>query len=209
MAIADNIKKVRERYGLSQVELAEIAGVTDKAVSTWENGINEPRMGAIQKIADHFGLLKSNIIEDGGMDSVLNAFSHPSIIPINEMRSIPMLGLAPCGTPIVAIEEHEQVQIPAWMKADFAVTAIGDSMVNAGIEEGDIVLCMEQPVVENKQIAVIMNADEVTLKRFHQQGKTAFLLPENPAYDPIVIDLENNDSIRILGRAVNVLKDLK
>ena len=54
-----------------------------------------------------------------------------------------------------------------------------------------------------------MNADEVTIKRFHQQGKTAFLLPENPAYDPIVIDLENNDSIRILGRAVNVLKDLK
>lgn len=64
MGIKENIKLLREKYKLSQKDLAIIAGVTDKAVSTWESGAKEPRMGAIQKIADHFGLLKSDIIED-------------------------------------------------------------------------------------------------------------------------------------------------
>lgn len=64
MGIKDNIKNLREKHGLSQKELGIIAGVSDKAVSTWELGTKEPRMGAIQKIADHFGLQKSDIIED-------------------------------------------------------------------------------------------------------------------------------------------------
>jgi len=70
MNIGENIKRLRQIYDLSQKDLAEIAGVTDKAVSTWEIGIKEPRMGAIQKIADYFGFKKSNIIEDDGLNSI-------------------------------------------------------------------------------------------------------------------------------------------
>ena len=66
MSIAENIKKLRLYYDISQKELAEIAGVTDKAISTWETGNNEPRMGAIQKISDHFHIKKSDLIENGG-----------------------------------------------------------------------------------------------------------------------------------------------
>ena len=69
MGISENIKLLREQYGLSQKELGQIAGVSDKAVSTWKQGLKEPRMGAIQKIADHFGIQKSNIIEDNGLQS--------------------------------------------------------------------------------------------------------------------------------------------
>lgn len=64
MSIAKNIKKLRIQHGLSQKEFAKIAGVSDKAVSTWENGTKEPRMGTIQKIADYFSIKKSDIIED-------------------------------------------------------------------------------------------------------------------------------------------------
>lgn len=64
MSISENIKNLRLKYNLSQKELALIAGVTDKAVSTWEKGTKEPRMGTIQKIADHFGIRKSDLIED-------------------------------------------------------------------------------------------------------------------------------------------------
>ena len=64
MSIADNIKNIREKYGITQEKLGEIAGTTNKAVSTWENGKVVPRMGAIQRIADHFGISKSDIIED-------------------------------------------------------------------------------------------------------------------------------------------------
>ena len=64
MSIADNIRQLRLRHGLSQAEFGAIAGVTDKAVSTWETGAKEPRMGAIQKLADHFHISKSDIIDD-------------------------------------------------------------------------------------------------------------------------------------------------
>lgn len=71
MSIASNIKTLRNIYKLSQKELAIIAGVTDKAVSSWEVGAKEPRMGNIQKIADHFGLPKSAIIENNGISKSL------------------------------------------------------------------------------------------------------------------------------------------
>lgn len=65
MGIAENIKRLRLEHGLSQAELGAIAGVTDKAVSTWETGAKEPRMNAIGRIADYFHIQKSDIIEDG------------------------------------------------------------------------------------------------------------------------------------------------
>lgn len=64
MSIGKNIKHLRESRSLTQSELAEIVGVSNKAVSTWENDIKIPRMGAIQKMSDYFGVHKSRIIED-------------------------------------------------------------------------------------------------------------------------------------------------
>lgn len=86
MTIGKNIKKLRAKYDLSQKDLAIIAGVSDKAVSTWENELKEPRMGTIQKIADHFGLQKSNLIEEDGLDTHSPAFSTPlpSLTPKDE-----------------------------------------------------------------------------------------------------------------------------
>lgn len=66
MSIAENIKKLRLSHGMSQAEFGAIAGVTDKAVSTWETGAKAPRMGAITRLAEHFGISKSDIIEDEG-----------------------------------------------------------------------------------------------------------------------------------------------
>lgn len=70
MRIADNIKRIREQYDLTQEELGKIAGVSNKAVWTWENGTAVPRMGAIQRIADRFGIPKSVII-DCDLDKVM------------------------------------------------------------------------------------------------------------------------------------------
>ena len=64
MGIAENIARLRRKYDMTQAEFGEIAGVTDRAVSSWEKGLAEPRMGALQKLADHFGIKKSELIED-------------------------------------------------------------------------------------------------------------------------------------------------
>jgi len=64
MSIAENIKRLRETHGLTQEELGEIAGVSAKAVSKWESGAGNPRMGAVQRMADHFHISKSTIIDE-------------------------------------------------------------------------------------------------------------------------------------------------
>lgn len=64
MPVGENIKRLREARGLTQAQLGEIAGVTDKAVSTWESGKKDPRMGAIQRICDYFKISKSEILLD-------------------------------------------------------------------------------------------------------------------------------------------------
>ena len=79
MPIGENIKRLRIMHGLSQKELARIAGVSDKAVSTWESGSKEPRMGAVQKIADHFGLKKSNLIENNGLEINITPAHPPTL----------------------------------------------------------------------------------------------------------------------------------
>ena len=62
MGIGERIKYLRDLHNLTQSELGKIAGVSDKAVSTWENGSAEPRMGAIQKLSEYFGVSKGWII---------------------------------------------------------------------------------------------------------------------------------------------------
>ena len=91
MSIADNIKRLRELYDLSQKDFGKIAGVSDKAVSTWERGDKIPRMGgAIQKIADHFNLEKSNIIDENGLKK-LNAFGGKRNIEILDEKGKPIV----------------------------------------------------------------------------------------------------------------------
>ena len=75
MSIAENIKKIRLEHELSQADLGKIAGVSDKAVSTWELGIKIPRMGAVEKMANYFGIPKSAILDDAQPASCIP--SHP------------------------------------------------------------------------------------------------------------------------------------
>lgn len=63
MSISDNIKTIRDKYKLTQAQLGKIAGVSDKAVSSWETGSAEPRMGNLQRIADHFNIKISSLID--------------------------------------------------------------------------------------------------------------------------------------------------
>lgn len=72
MNISDNIKYLRKSFNLSQKDLGLIADVSDKAVWSWEQGTREPRMGALQRLADHFGLKKSDII-DGDLEEVFKS----------------------------------------------------------------------------------------------------------------------------------------
>jgi repressor LexA len=90
MSIGENIRRLRETHDLSQKDLAIIAGVTDRAVSTWELDVYVPRMGVIQKIADHFGIPKSEIIEDAKKEELqdLRKPVSPNIQPANQREAL-------------------------------------------------------------------------------------------------------------------------
>lgn len=207
MSIGDNIKKLRESKGLSQVELGKIAGVSDKAVSTWENNIKTPRMGVIQKLSDYFGVSKSDIIED--VNDIISKYDNVS--PISKQK-IPLLGEIACGKPIYA-DEHIECYIEAGtnVQANFCLKAKGDSMIGARILDGDIVFIRKQDMVEDGEIAAVIIENEATLKRvyYDKENNLLKLVAENPNVATMVYSGEELNQIHILGKAIAFQSDVK
>ena len=121
---------------------------------------------------------------------------------------VPILGAVSCGLPKFAeenIEEYVKLPVSMFGRGDFFILrAKGDSMINAGIEDGDLVVVRKANTANYNQIVVaLIDEDEATLKRFRPDGEVVRLHAENPNYDDIVVD----DCV-IQGVAVKVLKDL-
>lgn len=201
MGIPDNIKRLRVTHGLTQSELGKIAGVSDKAIWTWENGTAEPRMGAIQKIADHFNIKKSDLIEDHSSDPDLTGISN---ISFPASRPIPILGNICAGEGTWCEENFEgHFFIDSSVKADFCVRVRGDSMIDAGIFNGDLAFIKKTYDYTNGKIyAVRINSDcEAVLKKVFWQDDTIILNPCNADYEPIVTDAEG---MTVIGECVGV-----
>lgn len=201
MGIPDNIKRLRVTHGLTQSELGKIAGVSDKAIWTWENGTAEPRMGAIQKIADHFNIKKSDLIEDHS--------SEPDVTGITNLltpasRPIPILGDICAGEGTWCEENFEgHFFIDSSVKADFCVRVRGDSMIDAGIRDGDLAFIKKTYDYKDGNIyAVRINSDcEAVLKKVFWQDDTIILNPCNAEYKPIVTDSEG---VSVVGECIGV-----
>lgn len=201
MGIPDNIKRLRVTHGLTQSELGKIAGVSDKAIWTWENGTAEPRMGAIQKIADHFNIKKSDLIEDHSSDPDLAGITN---ISFPAAKSIPILGDICAGEGTWCEENFEgHFFIDSSVKADFCVRVRGDSMIDAGIFNGDLAFIKKTYDYTNGKIyAVRINSDcEAVLKKVFWQDDTIILNPCNADYEPIVTDAEG---MTVIGECVGV-----
>lgn len=209
MSIGQNIKRLRETHGMSQMQLAEIAGVTDKAVSTWENDVKIPRMGAIQKLADYFGIAKSDIIEDTASDGV-NPFLYSNVLPIRGRRAVPIIGRVACGEPIYNPGDGtEYINAGDDVFCDFALVAEGDSMIGDRIQSGDVVFIRQQDDADDGSIVAVAIDDELTLKHISRvrdaSGRILHtcLTASNPKYPPIIIGGPNETrQARILGKAV-------
>ena len=175
-----------------------------------------------QEIGDHFGMAKSTVskymnrlIDDGLIEkygryqtvSAGNSFSY---------TRMPVVGRVACGKPILALEDIE-----GYLPIDdaalgggefFGLIAEGDSMIEAGICDGDVVYVKRQSTADDGDIVVAMVADEAsgedlaTLKRFYRDEKNQryILHPENTQLSDMIFD-----EVRIVGIAVKVLKSLK
>lgn len=127
-----------------------------------------------------------------------------------DVVSVPLLGKVACGNPIEAIENpNEFFALPASLipakESIFTLKCSGDSMINAGIFDKDIVIVQKQNVARNGEIVVAMTDEgEVTLKRFYKEDGHIRLQPENDELSPIIVQ-----NCTILGIAIGLYRKIK
>ena len=127
---------------------------------------------------------------------------HRDLLPIRRKR-VPFLGKIAAGEPMYAEQEHESyVLADDDINCDFALRACGDSMINARINDGDVVFIRNQPDVDDGEIAAVIIDDSATLKRVRKIDGGLMLMSDNPKYKPMLYTNANCDSLRILGKAV-------
>lgn len=198
----DKLKSLRIKRGLTQEELAEILGTSKQVISRYENNLRSPKVDVVQDYAE-----KLNVSVMYFSDNSIPAAEN--IIPMPKMRKIPLVGTIACGTPILAVENIEdEVDIPEHIHADFALRCKGDSMIDADIQDGDIVYIRQQDEVAPGQIAAVLVEDEATLKRFYydEVAGVVTLVPANSAMPPQVYQGETLNHIKILGLAVGLTR---
>lgn len=216
MTMGDRIRKARLEKGLSQSELAELLGYKSRSsINKIEvEGRDIPRSSVV-KFAQVLGVTPSYLMgwedepsEPDALEILMKKYDN--IKPV-KLKRFPLLGEIACGEPIFADEDRESyVMADMDINADFCLTAKGDSMINARINDGDIVFIKEMPMVNNGDIAAVIIDDEATLKKVYyypDKGKLV-LYPENPSYEPFIYVGEELNNIRILGKAVYFMSAL-
>jgi repressor LexA len=122
---------------------------------------------------------------------------------------LPLVGRVAAGSPVLAQEniENEYRVDPLLFSSrpHYLLRVEGNSMLNAGILDGDLLAVHRTPEAQNGQIVVARLDDEVTVKRFKRKGHQVSLLPENPEFQPIMVDLRRQELV-IEGRAVGVIR---
>ena len=170
------------------------------------------------EIADALGFRSANAAEDHlkalirkGYIEILSGVSRGiRLLYELENSGLPVVGRVAAGSPILAeehIEEHYKLDPGLFRpKADYLLQVKGMSMRDAGILNGDLLAVHSTPEAKSGEIVVARLEDEVTVKRFRRRGNTVRLMPENPDFSPIVVDLRES-SLVIEGVGVGVIRN--
>lgn len=213
MTVGEKIREARLKKGYTQTELAELLGYKSRSsINKIEvEGRDIPRSSVI-KFAKALDVTPAYLMgwedEPKPEQSLYDRFDN--LHPV-KLKRFPLLGEIACGEPIYAEEDHESyVSADADIRADFCLKAKGDSMINADIHDGDVVFIRSQSMVENGEIAAVIIEDEATLKRvyYDRENNRLQLIAENPKYVPLVYTGEELNYIRILGKAVTLMREL-
>ena len=203
MDLSKRLYELRKNKALTLEQVGNYIGVGKSTVRKWEQGlIKNMRRDKIAKLAELYNV---------SPDYLLGIETHVEGVRPIRLKKFPLLGEIACGKPIFADEDHETyIDAAADIKADFCLTAKGDSMIGARIFDGDVVFIKEQPIVDNGQIAAVIIDDSITLKRwyYYPDKHKLILTPENPKYEPLVYVGEELNSIRCLGRAICFMSNL-
>lgn len=209
MKLGDKLKAIRTENNMSMEELKNTLNykydlnISKSMISRWENNKSEPFNTYLSAYAREFNLDMNDLLDIEDKNDLSNI---PGIKIIKKFVTVPVLGEIACGEPIFCNQNYDNIlQIDEDLgRPDFSLTAKGDSMVDAGIDDGDIVFFKNAPTVENGKIAAVIIDNTTTLKRFFKNEHEIILQPENKSYSPIIIREDDGQEVRVLGEMVGM-----
>lgn len=214
MTFGQRIRHLREEKQLDRTDAALALGMPYTTYTNYETDQREARHGVLMKFAEFYGvsidyLLERTDIRNGSLNFVPDNINKTD--NQEKTKIIPLLGNIAAGQPLYAEQFIEsQLCIPGSWNADFALRIKGESMVGAGIPDGSIVLCRVQEDVDDGQIAVcLVDGEEATLKRIKRYDSLLVLHPENPTMPDLVFRGSDKALVRIMGRAMKVVRDIQ
>lgn len=210
---AQRLREGLDLRGMKQIELAIRSGISKYSISHYLKGDWEGKQDAVYELARALNVSEAWLMgydvpaERSAPKVSVQLDKKPTIppgfMPLPKMKKVPLIGAIACGDPITAIQNREgDVNAPVDMRCDFALKCRGESMIGAGIHDGDVVYIRIQPEVENGEIAAVRIGEEATLKRVYLHSDYIELRPENPAFESIIRRREEMNDVQIEGKAV-------
>lgn len=195
------LKEIRLERDMSQEDFATLLGTTKQVISRYENSQRTPKITVAKEYADILKISLSRLLGENVSDTRTGIPIGFQPCPPTVKR--PLVGRIACGEPITAEQNIEDMlDVPIGKGIDFCLTCAGESMIDAGIEDGDIVYIHQQSSVENGEIAAVRIGDEATLKRVYIEKDSVTLMPANPKYAPKTFHKEEMNDVQIEGLAV-------
>jgi repressor LexA len=184
----ERLRWLRKRENLTQEDLGKILNVKKAAISKYESDKVNMNLDSIKIIANYFSVPLDFFVSD-----------NPDIIA--KVPRLPILGTIRTNVPLLVQENFAgYLDVIDYIQGDFVIQVTGDSMIEAGILDGDYAICREAETAQNGQIVVTLTSlatglSKVTLKYYFDNGKEQVLRAANPQ----IPDIKMEDGVRIVG----------
>jgi repressor LexA len=176
----------------------------------------------LREIGSHFGIRSTNGVNDHLRALEKKGFLHREDLKSRALRplftaddfvEVPVLGRVAAGQPMLAVENYEDsVKVDRFFigqnREVFALKVKGESMIEAGIFDGDYVFIRKQLQASSGEIVVAMIGDEATVKRYYPEGDTIRFQPANAAMSPIIVRKRDFRSVNLLGVVIGVYRKM-
>ena len=176
----------------------------------------------LREIGSHFGIRSTNGVNDHLRALEKKGFLHREDLKSRALRplftedefvEVPVLGRVAAGLPMLAVQNYEDtVKVDRFFigqnREVFALRVKGDSMIEAGIFDGDYVFIRKQLQATSGEIVVAMIGDEATVKRYYPEGDTIRFQPANAAMSPIIVRKRDFRSVNLLGVVIGVYRKM-
>lgn len=200
---SNRLKDLRNNKNMTQDDLGKICSVSGKTIGSWERGYRQPSLEQVDRMATFFGVTSDYLL---GRD-----MAWP--VKVEDTVSIPLVGTVKAGVDGLALEDFEGYT--SFLHDDvkpgrdyFALRIKGDSMINDGINEGDIALIERDAEFEQGKIYVVAHGEEeATLKRVIKADDSMVLQPSNNKYPAKIISGEELIQFRLIGRLTRIKRN--